>query len=323
MNLKKVDLNLLIYLDILLREKNVTRSAEQLGITQPAMSNGLRRLRDMFNDPLLVRGSEGMTPTERALELQPRVRAMLADLQQVLEPRQDFRPISSTRVFRIMASDYAEATLFPAVVKALRSEAPKVVLDILTPSDVSPRDLEQGKVDMAINRFNDIPQSFHQVTLWRDDFSCVLNAGNPLADRFNLKSYLDAQHVWVSKTGMGVGFGVTSDKSVALGWVDQALERIGKRRRMSIFTRHYFLPALLVQNNDLVATLPSRMARLQAEGNARLALREPPFHIPEFELQMAWSPLLHHNPAHRWLRQLIQYVARQLSGEIAPRTPPV
>jgi len=315
MHLEKADLNLLVYLDILLREKNVTRAAEQLGITQPAMSNGLRRLRDMFNDPLLVRSSEGMTPTERALELQPRIRAMLSELQQVLEPRQDFRPINSQRVFRIMASDYAEATLFPAVVKALRSEAPKVVLDVLTPSDVSPRDLEQGKVDMAINRFNEIPQSFHQTTLWRDDFSCVMNATNPVVDRFNLKSYLDAQHVWVSKTGMGVGVGVTNEKSVSLGWVDQALDRIGKRRRISIFTRHYFLPALLVQNNDLIATLPTRMATLQAEGNPKLVLKDTPFHIPEFELKMAWSPLLHHNPAHRWLRQLIQYVARRMSGE--------
>jgi DNA-binding transcriptional LysR family regulator len=315
MNLDKADLNLLVYLDILLREKNVTRAAEQLGITQPAMSNGLRRLRDMFNDPLLVRSSEGMTPTERALELQPRIRAMLSELQQVLEPRQDFRPINSQRVFRIMASDYAEATLFPAVVKALRSEAPKVVLDVLTPSDVSPRDLEQGKVDMAINRFNDIPQSFHQTTLWRDGFSCVMNATNPVVDRFNLKSYLDAQHVWVSKTGMGVGVGVTNEKSVSLGWVDQALDRIGKRRRISIFTRHYFLPALLVQNNDLIATLPTRMAALQAEASPKLAMKETPFHIPEFELKMAWSPLLHHNPAHRWLRQLIQYVARRMSGD--------
>ncbi len=315
MDLSKVDLNLLIYLDILLREKNVTRAAEQLGITQPALSNGLRRLREMFNDPLLVRSSEGMTPTERALELQPVIRAMLSELQQVLEPRHDFRPINSQRVFRIMASDYAEATLFPAVIKALRSEAPKVVLDVLTPSDVSPRDLEQGKVDMAINRFNEIPQSFHQVTLWKDGFSCVLNANNMIVDRFNLKNYLDAKHVWVSKTGMGVGVGMTSEKSVSLGWVDQALDRIGKRRHISLFTRHYFMPAMLVQNNDLIATLPTRMALLQAEGNPKLIVKEPPFHIPDFELKMAWSPLLHHNPAHRWLRQLIQYVARRTGGD--------
>lgn len=117
MNLERVDLNLLIYLDVLLREKNVTRAAEQLGVTQPAMSNILRRLRNLFNDPLLIRSSEGMTPTERALELQPRIRDALADLSMILEPRTEFRPYTSNRVFRIMTSDYAEATLVPRLVK--------------------------------------------------------------------------------------------------------------------------------------------------------------------------------------------------------------
>lgn len=148
--------------------KNVTRAAEQLGITQPAMSNILRRLHQkLFNDPLLVRSSEGMTPTERALELQPRVREILAELSQLLEPRTEFRPYTTSRVFRIMTSDYAEATLVPRLVKTLRSEAPNVILDFLTPSDVSYRDMEQGRVDLAINRFNEIPQSFHQVLVWR------------------------------------------------------------------------------------------------------------------------------------------------------------
>src|SRR5690606_22985887 len=115
MNTGKVDLNLLVYLDVLLRELNVTRAAEQLGITQPAMSNGLRRLRDMFNDPLLIRSSDGMKPTERALDLQPKVRQILAETQHLLEPKQEFKAIASRRVFRIMVSDYAEATLIPTL----------------------------------------------------------------------------------------------------------------------------------------------------------------------------------------------------------------
>ena len=258
MNLERVDLNLLIYLDVLLREKNVTRAAEQLCVTQPAMSNILRRLRNLFNDPLLIRSSEGMTPTERALELQPRIRDALSDLSMILEPRTEFRPYTSNRVFRIMTSDYAEATLVPRLVKALRSEAPNVVLDFLTPSDVSYRDMEQGKVDLAINRFNEIPQSFHQVLVWRDSFSCLLNHKHPAANNLNLKSYLDAQHIWVSKTGMGVGFGVNPEKQAGLGWIDQALERIGQKRKISVFTRHYQMPALLASNVDLVATLPTR-----------------------------------------------------------------
>ncbi len=314
MNLQRVDLNLLVHLDVLLREKNVTRAAERLGITQPAMSNILRRLRKLFNDPLLVRSSEGMTPTERALELQPSVREILEDLTQVLEPRTEFRPYSTKRVFRIMTSDYAEATLVPRLVKALRSEAPNVILDFLTPSDVSYRDMEQGRVDLAINRFNEIPQSFHQVLIWRDTFSCLLSANSPYKDKFNLKNYLEAQHIWVSKTGMGVGFGVNPDKSGGLGSIDQALQRLGQKRKISVFTRHYQMPAMLSANKDLIATLPTRVAKMQAN-NKDILIKDPPFFIPEFELTMAWSPLLQHHPAHRWLRQLITYVARQVVAE--------
>lgn len=311
MNLRNVDLNLLIYLDVLLREKNVTRAAEQLGITQPAMSNGLKRLRVIFNDPLLIRSSEGMTPTERALALHGPLRKVLAELQLVLEPDQSFIAKDSQRIYRIMASDYAEATLVPTLVKEMRLLAPDVVLDFLTPSDVSYKDMEQGRVDMAINRFNEIPQSFHQITVWRDSFSCLLNKKNPAVKNFSLENYLNAQHIWVSKTGMGVGFGVNPEKSGGLGWIDNALARIGEKRKISIFTRHYQMPALITESNDLIATLPTRVAALQA-ANTKLAVLEPPFDIPVFELKMAWSPLLQHNAAHKWLRGLIMSVAKQV-----------
>ena len=314
MNIASADLNLLKYLDVLLREKNVTRAAEQLGITQPAMSNCLKRLRHMFGDPLLIRTSEGMTATDRALELQPLVRQLISQAESLCTPEDVFRPAESRRVFRIMTSDYAEGTLVPHIVRRLREEAPNVVLDFLTPSDVSYPDMEQGRVDMAVNRFNEIPGSFHQVTLWRDSFSCLLNRDNPIARHFDLNSYLSAQHIWVSKTGFGVGFGMNPEKLGGLGWIDHALQRIGRTRKISIFTRHYQMPALLAMNNDLVATLPSRVARMQAQ-NARLVIKAPPFEIPEFELKMAWSPLLHHNTAHRWLRRLIQEEAEQILAE--------
>ena len=313
MNLERVDLNLLVYLDVLLREQSVTRAAAQLGITQPAMSNGLKRLRELFNDPLMIRSSSGMAPTERAIELAPLIRQALSAVTEIMEPKQEFRPLTSKRVFRIMTSDYAEATLMPALVKALRSEAPDVVLDFLTPSDVSIQDIEQGKIDLAINRFNEIPQSFHQVTLWSDSFSCLLNRSNPAAIRFNLKSYLESQHIWVSKTGMGIGFGMNPDRG-GMGQIDAALERIGQRRRITIYTRHYQMPALVAHKADLIATLPTRIARLQSD-HAQLVVKEPPFFIPEFELKMAWGALLHHSPAHRWLRQLILYVARQITEQ--------
>src|SRR5690606_15214216 len=235
MNINKMDMNLMVYLDVLLREKNVTRAANQLNITQPAMSNGLKRLRDLLNDPILVRTSDGMVPTERARELAPVVRGVLLTLEETLQPNKDFEPLNSQRVFRIMASDYAASTLIPALLKKMRVQAPHTSLDIMTPSDVTFHDVENGKVDMAINRFDQLPQSFHQKTVWRDSFSCLINAQNPVLKNFNLDSYLKAQHIWVSKTGFGVGVGMDPKDVQKLGWVDEALAKLGKQRSISVF----------------------------------------------------------------------------------------
>jgi DNA-binding transcriptional LysR family regulator len=303
MNIGRVDLNLLVYLDVLLRERNVTRAADQLGLSQPAMSNGLRRLRDLFDDPLLVRTSDGMTPTERAEELRPVVRGLLATVDKAVQPRTDFDAKSARRVFRIMASDYAESTLMPRILLKLRESAPGITLDIMTPSDVSFQDVEQGKVDMAINRFDALPQSFHQKVIWQDGFSCLVSAKNAVLWDFSLDSYLQAQHVWVSKTGMGVGVGVNPDDVQRLGWVDEALNRQGKKRRITMFTRHYQAAMLLAEQTDLIVTLPSKAAVLQ-RNNPRVVVKPPPFEIPPIDLKMAWSPLLHNDPAHRWMRQL-------------------
>jgi DNA-binding transcriptional LysR family regulator len=306
----RVDLNLLEYLDVLLRERNVTKAAQQLGISQPAMSNGLRRLRTLFDDPLLVRTSEGMTPTERALELQPQIHEVLAKVDKAVQPQADFDAAGEQRFFRIMATDYAESTIFPHVLHRLREEAPGITLDIMTPSDVSFVDVEQGKVDMVINRFDSIPQSFHQKTIWDDHFACLFSADNPIRNNFTLETYLQAQHVWVSKTGMGVGVGMNPDDVQRLGWVDEALDRIGKQRSITVFTRHYQAAMLMAEQNDLIVTIPARAAKLQAH-NKRVVIEQPPFEIPPIELKMAWSPLLQNNHAHQWMRRLIFEVATE------------
>ena len=315
MNLSRLDLNLLVYLDVLLAERNVSRAAARLGITQPAMSNGLRRLRDLLDDPLLVRTSHGMQPTERARAIEPEVRHALHIIEQAVQPQAEFDPAGAARVFRIMASDYGEATLLPRLLPRLRDEAPGVALDILTPSDVSFTDLEQGKVDMAINRFNEMPNSFHQSTLWQDNFSCVFNRNHPLASDFSLEVYLASRHIWVSKTGMGQGVGINPRELLRLGRVHGSLARLGCERRIVVFTRHYAVAAMIAAQPDLVATLPARLAQTLS-GNASLVIRDTPFAVPPFELKMMWSPLLHHNPGHRWLRRLVLACARD--GEAAP-----
>jgi len=318
MGIGRFDLNLLRNLDALLKERNVTSAAHLLELSQPAMSNSLRRLRELFDDPLLIRTSEGMTPTERALALQPVVREILATVEQAVQPQTDFDASTSDRVFRIMASDYAESSLLPHVLRRLRLEAPHVALDIMTPSDVSFPDVEQGKVDMVINRFDSLPQSFHQKILWSDSFACMFSKHNPINQHFNLDNYLAGKHVWVSKTGMGVGVGVNPDNVQRLGWVDEALTRIDKKRQISMFTRHYQAAMLLAQETDLIATLPSRAASLQ-QHNSELVICAPPFEIPEMELTMAWSPLLQHNPAHQWMRRLMVDVAEQNCPEYTPK----
>ena len=312
MNIERVDLNLLVYLDVLLRERNVTRAASHLGITQPAMSNGLKRLRDLFDDPLLVRTSEGMTPTERARELEPVVRNVLTSIDKAVQPKKTFDATSATRVFRIMVSDYGETTLMPAVLTEVGKLAPGITFDLMTPSDVSFLDVEQGKVDLVINRFDSMPQSFHQTTVWQDEFACVMSAENPINADFSLDSYLQAQHVWVSKTGMGIGVGVNPSDVQRLGWVDEALGRIGSKRDITVFTRHYRTAVLFAALKDLVATVPRRLAELEAN-NPGVVIKPPPFEIPPFELKMAWSPLLQNNPGHQWIRRLIVAIAREIS----------
>ena len=313
-NLNQIDLNLLVYLEVLLREHNVTQAANQLGLSQPAMSNGLRRLRALFDDPLLVRTSEGMTPTERALELEPMVKDILLGVDRAMQPATEFEPRASQMVVRIMASDYAESTLFPAVLTELRESAPGITLDIMNPSDVSFLDVERGKVDLVINRFDQMPQSFHQITLWQDSFSCLLSPNHPILDDFSLESYLSADHIWVSKTGMGVGVGVDPSDVQRLGWVDSALAQLGEKRRIRVFTRHYQAAMTLAEQNDLIVTLPTRATWLK-QNDPRVAIRQVPFDVPPLELKMAWSPLLHNNAPHRWVRQFITRIARSLSTE--------
>lgn len=313
MSLSKIDLNLLVYLDALLRETNVTRAAQKLGISQPAMSNSLKRLRDTFGDPLLVRTSDGMQPTERAKQLQPEIREVLSRVEQFVQPVREFNPRESREVYRVMCSDYAEVTLLPGLLGLLRAHAPLITLDVLTPSDVDIHDVEHGKVDLVINRFDELPSSFHSTILWRDAFSCLVPASITAQGKFDLPTYLNARHVWVSKTGMGVGVGMNPEDVQRLGWVDEALARISEQRNIAVFTRHYLVAMQHAANQDLIATVPSRAAQLMAEQSS-LDILPPPFEIPPIDLTMAWSPLLHQNPGHRWLRQQFRAIAADVVG---------
>lgn len=311
MQLTKVDLNLLRYLDSLLREQNVTNAASQLGITQPAMSNGLRRLRDLFQDPLLVRTSDGMRPTALALQLQPRVTIILQSVDEVLHLAQNFDAKSSTRVFRIMASDYAEASLIPPLLGRLQEEAPGVILDVMNPSDINFHDVENGKVDLIINKFDTLPQSFHQKSIWFDDFSCLAPSDSLFAHEPTLENYLKLQHVWVNKTGFGVGVGIQPNEVQKLGWIDSTLNGMNLKRNIRLFTRSYGVAVRAAEQLGLIVTLPTLATRLLPP-SSNLKVVAPPFDIPQAELKMLWSPLLQHDPGHTWLRSMIYDCANSI-----------
>jgi DNA-binding transcriptional LysR family regulator len=273
----------------------------------------------MFNDPLLVRTSDGMMPTDRAKELQPFVKEALLAVERAVEPKAGFDAANSDRVFRFMVSDYTESTLIPALLDRLQEEAPGIILDVLAPSDMSYEDVESGKVDMVINRFDTLPQAFHQVTLWRDNYACLLNVNNPILEDFTLDKYLEAPHVWVSKTGMGAARGINPGNNRKLGWVDTALRQLGKRRKIQVYTRHYLAAMLLAQQKDIIVTLPSKACRLFRDHHL-VAIRKPPFEVPPITLTMAWSPLLQHNLAHQWMRRLVMGVANDIdqANQLAP-----
>ena len=313
MNVKRIDLNLLVYLNTLLKERSVSRAAEKLGITQPAMSNALRRLRDLIGDPILVRTSAGMTPTERAKTMEPLVVEALSRAELALQPVENFDASTSARTFRIMASDYIETTLIAPLIGRLNELAPAITLDILTPSDGSFSDLERGDIDMAINRFDHLPDSFHQKSVWRDNFSCLVGNDNPSKNNLTLEAYLESQHIWVSKTGIGVGTGMSPKHSQKLGWVDEALAALGHERHITLFTRHYQVSNYLLESRKLVATLPTRAALLWRNCDG-ITITKPPFPIVPIEIKMAWSPVLHHNTAHKWLRDVITDIAGTVKG---------
>ncbi len=312
MNIENFDLNLLVCFDALMRERNVSRAAEQLNISQPAMSNSLKRLRNHFADPLLVRTVRGMEPTEKALALEPLVRQSLTMAEEALSPHEAFEPAESKRIFRLLVSDYVEGTLISSLVAHLQTHAPGLSLDILTLSDGSFQDLEKGAIDLAINNFDSVPQSFYKRSVWQDSFSCLLSPEHPLLTENTLENYLEASHIWVSKTGIGIGTGMS--KTSNRGWVDDALAELGHERQISVFTRHYQIMPLLVKQTNLVATIPTRAALLY-KNHPELAIVEPPFSIPDIEINMIWSPILHHNSAHKWVRHTLIELANAMVAE--------
>lgn len=294
MALDDVDLNLLKTFDVLLAERNVSAAAKRVGLSQSGMSSALRRLRELFDDPLLVRSKMGMVPTPKAESLIGPVRHILDQVSQVLTPAQPFNPASKKR-WRIGVTDYVGLVVLPTLVNRLTAAAPRAHIEVLSLQDwqIPTAKLAGEELDLAINWFKRVPSSLQRRELLQDDFVCVVREQHPaVRGKITLKQYVELPHLLVAP------------RSGTIGVVDGALRRRGKRRHVAMTVPHFLVAPHIVVKSDLVLTLASRVAQVCTEG-LPLQIMQAPIALPGFAIHMVWHTRRDRDPALHWLRQLV------------------
>lgn len=293
MNISTFDLNLLRVLDALLRERNVSRAAERLSLSQPAVSNALNRLRDLLDDPLLVRVGRSMQPTPRALALEAPIRDALQRIEQSLSGDAPFDPASSRQRFRIAVTDYVELILMPRLLNLLAERAPGLRIDIQHLSPSLPAEaLDKGELDLVLGRFEQVPGRFQRQQWVSETLQLVAHRGHPqLAGGLDLPRFLGLRHLWVHG-------GQTR------GMVDQWLGEQGLARNIVYTTPNYLQAAHIVASSELVAVLPSRLAHYFA-GLLPLQLHALPFEVGPFHLDIVSLGLRQRDAALQWLIEQI------------------
>jgi DNA-binding transcriptional LysR family regulator len=296
MNPSDLDLNLLRALDALVRERSVTKAGLAMGLSQPAMSNALGRLREALGDPVLVRTPTGMQPTPRALELVGPVRQALALVSSALARREPFDPRTAQAAITVAGTDHAAFVLLPSLARALHEEAPGVTVEF-TPwrGAATTRELQAGAVDLVlgVGELDDDPSGLYKKRLFGDRFVCVVRRGHPgVGRKLTLDRYLALPHVLVSPRGG------------ATGLMDTELAKIGKRRRVAFVVPNFLLGPIIVAQTDYIVTISEHVAKPFAE-LLPLDLHEPPIEVHGHDWYCLWHERTHRDPAHRWLRQRI------------------
>lgn len=295
-NINGIDLNLLVVFDALLTERHVTRAGERINLTQPAVSHALNRLRLLFGDRLFVRSAKGMEPTPKALELGPRVQAVLAEIGGILDRRPGFVPATSRRIFTLGLSDYVASVLLPGLIGKMKNIAPAVSIIVKNANYGTGMALvEDGQVELIAGSFPAPPAYVHEELLFREGFVCAARKGLKGFERgFNLRRYLAFDHLQVSSRGEPYGV------------VDAVLSKESLQRKVTLTVGQFLLAPLLLQDADFIATEPKRLFSLHA---GELTLRKPPFDIPEFEVVQMWHSRFDADPGHVWLRRLLKDTA--------------
>jgi DNA-binding transcriptional LysR family regulator len=292
-NLRGIDLNLLVTLETLLTERNVTRAAQRLHLSQPSVSVQLRKLRELFADPLLSPAAGGMIPTARGQALLPAVQAALAEVRKVLNKSRVFDPKEANMIWQIAAADYAEQAILLPMLPKLRRAAPLSRVAVHQASHTRMfKQLESGALDVALLAMDAAPEHLHRQVLYREHYVLIARKKHPaFKRRLTLDRFCELDHMLVSPDGGGFR-GVT----------DTALESRGRKRRVVLSTQHFLFVPEVVAQSDLVALVPARLIRQHAE---ELLIVSPPIHVPGYEMGMVWHERSHVDPAQQWLREQI------------------
>jgi DNA-binding transcriptional LysR family regulator len=308
--LQRIDLNLVVAFDALARERNVTRAAERVGVTQSAMSHALRRLRELLGDEVLVRGRGGMVLTPRGEALVTPLRSALVTMARALGAPAVFEPRTARRAFCIASPDLFDVLVIPPLLERIGAEAPGVDISVVPLNErrvgVA---LETGEVDIAIapQVERDAPppemsaSGIVRRTLLHDAFVCFLRAGHPeLAKRkrLTLETFASLSHVLVSPTGEGPGL------------VDAMLAQHGLTRRIALRIQHFFSALAIVANSDLILTAPSPLARVPVNERTAVVSFPPPLELPGHTISIVWHERFSNDPGHRWLRDLVADITR-------------
>jgi DNA-binding transcriptional LysR family regulator len=299
--LGQLDANALVSLDLLLQERSVTRAARRQRVTQSAMSQTLRRLRDVFDDQLLVRSGAGMVLTPRAAALREPLHRLFSELERVLAEEPAFHPAQSKREVRIAMTDYTAALVLPGLLERIGKEAPGIDVSVMGIAAAAPYDaLREGGCDLLVGMLDSAPTSVETERLWSETFVLLVRKKHPLVrSRRRLDAFAASRHLLVSPRG------------TPRGRVDEMLAA-RKRERRVCATLPFFLAApAIVAESDLVLTIPRKIAERVARRHD-VTLLEPPLDLGSFDVSLAWSARLRADPANRWLRGLVASVASRL-----------
>ncbi|MBK6007024.1 LysR family transcriptional regulator [Ramlibacter ginsenosidimutans] len=307
MDIREVDLNLLVVFDAMARHRSVNRTAEAIGLSQPATSAALARLRSQFDDALFVRAGAQMEPTPRALELAPAVRRVVDTIRaEILQPA-GFEPASAQRSFAILMPDIGEVAFLPGVLRRLRHEAPHVKLQAVSkPREAAAAALEAGDAELAVGFFPDLQKAgYFQQALFKTSYVCIACARNDAAGaRMTLKQYLAARHIVVHPDGRE-------------HFLDRFLEDKGWHRHVTLELSHFMSLLALLPGSDLIATVPQDIATVVGR-HVPLKTIELPFKPPTIQVQQYWHRRMQDDAANRWLRGLFYEVNRRDAGATLP-----